>query len=72
MRIVRERRGGEKMSYLVMTPCGNCEKRKNGTCTDPVDLQEAINKIHSKTGEMGHKGAGCISLMCCRLEVVNP
>lgn len=64
------------MSYSVSSPCYNCKKNQNvrtpeGKCSDMQEVQEAVNKIHSKTFDQGHQGAGSITLMCCRQEPIS-
>ncbi len=58
------------MSYCLTTPCYNC--KKGGTtpqdCTDMMLLTDAVNKIHSKTYDEGHKGSGNIVLCCNKMD----
>jgi len=54
------------MSYSLSNLCWKCKKEK--TCTDRVDIQDAIQKIHSKEYEEGHQGAGMIYLSCQNIK----
>jgi hypothetical protein len=57
------------MSYSFANPCWGCKLSE--TCTDHKVIQEAIDKIHSTNQDAGHKGGGCITLMCCNLQNEN-
>jgi hypothetical protein len=54
------------MSYSYINPCWSC--KKNETCKDYGEIQNAITKIHERTYEEGHKGGGSIVLACCRMQ----
>lgn len=65
------------MSYSLAIPCHNCKKQKPlysmdgvvvGECEDGKELQETVNKIHSKPFGESHQGTGTIVLMCSRVD----
>lgn len=51
------------MSYMFEELCYDCYRKQEG-CTDSDDIRNAIQTIHSKTNEQGHKGSGTIKLEC--------
>lgn len=54
------------MSYSLVTQCYNCLKK--GECTDRQDIQDAINVIHTKSYDQGHRGSGTIVMSCIKCD----
>jgi len=50
------------MSYSRIFPCSDCTSIKE--CTDHVEIENAICKIHTRNKENGHLGSGSIEIHC--------
>jgi hypothetical protein len=67
------------MSYSFNNPCWNCQKHQKhqnidgveNPCKDEETIRNAINDIHQRTFEQGHKGSGEVLLMCSKMLPIN-